>query len=255
MNYSNSKDLEVIIEPRINRKYLVLVRVGSKQVQFTPRNTSRNYDIGFNFYSVPYNDFYKSADLVCQGGMSKFYAAKLLSKILLKYQGVLFLDYDLRLLFDPDDFFQTCQQYNLDLAQASVSKNYNIKMTKHCPECELRYTNWIEVMGPYMSKDFLTEMIHSFDLTLSTWGLDVYWGFHLGQRKAAIIDKYQMEHSIPFDINGEFYQYLKSMNVDPDQDLNKILSLLGINRYVGKVISAVPTNDLTYSEHIFVNRQ
>jgi hypothetical protein len=88
-------------------------------------------------------------------------------------------------------------------------------------------------MAAFFRRDFLLEMLHSFDMSISTWGLDLYWGHHLGERwKGGIVDDFLMRHTNPSDHSeGEFYKYLKSLNVDPREEMGRVLASIGLKSY------------------------
>ena len=253
--FRNRNDICVLSLPKEPRKYLILIRAGSD-----PRPTffdtvpaaTRHYDIGVNYYAPPHPEdiMVRLGDLVCAGGLSKMHGAKLLmeaSDILTQYEGVLFLDDDLELQFDPDQFFAVCQEYNLDLAQPALSPECNgFPITKQHPGLKLRTTNWVEVMAPYMKRDFLKEMAHSFDLSISGWGLDIYWGFHLGaQRTAAVLDEFVMKHTKEIDVaDGGFYKYLRSIGISPYVEKRNIFSKLELKEYVVHPIKFVWYNQV-----------
>jgi hypothetical protein len=96
-------------------------------------------------------------------------------------------------------------------------------------------------MAPFLARDFLVEMLHSFDLTISGWGIDLYWGHHLGQRwTAGIVDEFLMRHTSPSDHDrGAFYQYLKSIGVDPYADMRSVFKLIGTDTYEARPLGFV----------------
>jgi hypothetical protein len=244
--FQNSKDIHILSVPSSPRRYLVLIRAGSKPRpsffnQALPHH--REYDLGLNYYAPSHPDdaLRATADVVFAGGLSKLHGAKRffettgLHDI---YEGVFFLDDDVEVLFNPDEFFAFCREYSLALAQPALTSDCTDAMglTRQHPGLKLRTTNWVEVMAPFMVRDFLKEMLHSFDLSISGWGIDVYWGHHLGQRwTAGIVDDFLMRHTNPSDHeSGAFYRYLKSIGVDPYDELKTILNMIGTNPYVAK---------------------
>jgi hypothetical protein len=244
--FQNSDDIHILSVPRSPRRYLVLIRAGSNPrpsffKEALPHN--RDYDIGLNYYAPPNsNDALRaSADVVFAGGLAKMHGAKRffeatgLHDI---YEGAFFLDDDVEILFDPQLFFALCREYSLDLAQPALTADCTDAMgfTRQHPGLKLRTTNWVEIMAPFLARDFLKEMLHSFDLSISGWGIDVYWGHHLGQRwTAGIVDEYLMRHTSPSDHErGAFYKYLKSIGVDPYDEMRRILNMIGTNPYMAK---------------------
>ena len=193
--FQNSKDIHILSVPRNPRQYLVLIRAGSK-----PRPSffkealpnDRGYDLGLNYYAPPHPDdvLRATADVVFTGGLAKMHGAKRffeatgLHEI---YEGVFFVDDDVEILFNPDAFFAFCREYSLALAQPALTSDCidAIGLTRQHPGLKLRTTNWVEIMAPFFVRDFLKEMLHSFNLSISGWGLDLYWGHHLDQRWTA----------------------------------------------------------------------
>jgi hypothetical protein len=244
--FCNSGDIEVLSTPRTPRRHLILIRAGAKPrpsffKQAPPDD--RDYDIGLNYYAPPHSEdaLRTTADIVFAGGLSKLHGAKRFFEatgLHHVYEGVLFLDEDVEILFDPDAFFAFCREYSLDLAQPALTPDCTDAMglTRQHPGLKLRTTNWVEIMAPFLARDFLNEMLHSFDLSISGWGIDVYWGHHLGQRwTAGIVDDFLMRHTNPSDHDkGAFYQYLRSIGVDPYDDLRQMLQRIGTKTYYAR---------------------
>jgi hypothetical protein len=244
--FRNSEDVHILTVPRNPRRYLVLIRAGSnpRPSFFTgPLPETREYDVGLNYYASPHPDdaFRATADVIFAGGWSKFQGAKRFFEFTglhEAYEGVFFLDDDVALLFNPDAFFACCRDHGLHLAQPALTADCTDAMgfTRQHPGLILRRTNWVEVMAPFMARDFLKEMLHSFDLSISGWGLDLYWGYHLGDRWAAgIIDDFLVRHTVPSNHDtGAFYQYLKTIGVSPWDEMKAILKNIGIDQYEAK---------------------
>ena len=242
--YSNSNEMRIDRLPSETRRFLIMIRAGgqARPVFFdSPIPEARNFDVAMSYYGVPSCDdiAFKAADIIVAGGLSKFHGAKAFFEATgyhERYHGMMFVDEDVEVLFQFDDFLAFCATNDLDLAQPSVSNSANSfatwRITRHHPGLSMRETNFVEVMAPYFSHLFLGAMLHSFDLCLSTWGLDVYWGAHLGDRwKAAVVDDFQMKHKKPVDNSNDFYEYLNSIGVDPHEDKRKIFKAIGREEY------------------------
>jgi hypothetical protein len=242
--FRNSRDVRIQRVPQQRRPYLVMIRAGSQpRSSFfsTPIPEHRIFDVALNYYAPPPSDDvgFRTGDIVFGGGLSKFHAAKLFfekTRYHERYKGVLFLDDDLELLFELDEFFKFCESQKLHLAQPSVSNASDSfcdwPITRNHPGFVMRITNFVEVMAPFFARDFLKAMLHSFDMSISSWGLDMYWGHHLGSAwRAAIIDQFEIKHKKPFSATGPFYEYLKSIGVDPNAEVRKIFDKLGLDHY------------------------
>jgi hypothetical protein len=252
-SFGNSKDIHIHRVCSETRPYLAMIRAGShaRSMFFSePIPEKRTFDVAISYYALPHADDvgFSTADIIVAGGLSKFHAAKQFLESTAyheRYKGVIFLDDDLELLFDLDDFFTFCESNALHLAQASISNTPDSfatwSLTRNHPGLVMRETNFVEVMAPFFAKDFLKEMLPSFDMTISTWGLDVFWGHHLGSVwKAAIIDQFEMKHKKPVSLSGPFYQHLASIGVDPWADKTRIFDAIGLDHYDIRPLHFVP---------------
>lgn len=250
--FENASEITICRQSLSARKNLILIRAGSKpRPSFFSRELAaeRNYDVAINYYSSPHEDdaVYRGADAIFGGGLSKLHGAKLyfaktgLNQI---YNNCLFLDDDVELLFDPERLFALCEEYSLDLAQAALAPDCKDAMglTRQHPGLKYRHTNFVEVMAPVLSRNFLQEMLPSFDLSISGWGIDVYWGHSLGTRwTAGIIDDLLMRHTVPSDhANGGFYRYLSTLGINPYAELRAVLDKIGVNPYCAQSIGYFP---------------
>ena len=242
--FANSRDIHIHRIPAETRPYLALIRAGSQprwSFFSTPIPKDRAYDVALNYYANPNsNDIgFTDADIVLAGGLSKFHATKLFLEstgYLERYKGVLLLDDDLELLFNLDDFFNFCEGNQLHLAQASIANTSDSfafwKITRNHPGLVMRKTNFVEVMGPFFAQDFLKAMLHSFDMSISGWGLDTYWGHQLKDKwKAAIIDQFEMKHKNPPSGTGTWYDYLKRTGINPTEEMRKMFDAIGSDWY------------------------
>jgi hypothetical protein len=84
-------------------------------------------------------------------------------------------------------------------------------------------------------------MLHSFDLSISGWGLDLYWGHHLADRwTAGIVDEFLMRHTqVSNHDTGAFYSYLRSIGIDPYEEMKSILTMIDTNPYIARPIRFV----------------
>jgi hypothetical protein len=237
----NSQDITVERIPAQRRRNLLILRAGAEPRPsfFFSLPNPRNFDIFVSYYSGPSkNDILVAqADGIYTGGLSKFHSVHELARVypdITDYEHILVADEDLDFRFSLDDFFTFCSVQGFDLAQASLTRDSYVSfaLTRHNPGLSFRITNFVEVMAPCFSRRYFSKMLHSFNYSISGWGLDVYWGHHLGNEYvAAIVDDFQMRHCHPFEPNGDFYLYLRSIGIDNHQELQAMLGRLGLNRY------------------------
>jgi hypothetical protein len=156
---------------------------------------------------------------------------------------VYFLDDDVELHFDLSEFLTYCDEKSFAIAQASLTPHSDSawKITFNHPAFEYRLTNFVEVMAPYFSRRFLMTVVEAFDLSISTYGLDVFWGSQLeSDQAAAVIDKFQMSHMKRRDFaEGEYYAYLRSIGINCFAELRAVLLALGIDQYQIKLLGGV----------------
>ena len=240
--FSNSSNVSIVRSVDEHRRFLVMIRCGSRprpSLFSEPLPIGRNFDVAVNYYAPPNEKdyFFQNAELIIAGGLSKYHAAKqcMHAGALHAYEGVYFLDEDIELHFNPSEFFEYCTSKNFAIAQAALSHASDgaWRLTYCHPAFEYRLTNFVEVMAPFFSKEFLLTVVEAFDISISTYGLDVFWGTQLEKgQTAAIVDRFQMTHAKRRDFeSGTYYAYLKSIGVDCFLELKNVLNQLGLDSY------------------------
>jgi hypothetical protein len=240
--FENCPNISILRSVERYRRFLIMIRCGSSvrpSLFQGPLATERNFDVAVNYFAPPHPDdfFYQGAEFLVSGGFSKFHAAKqvLHAGLLDKYEGLYFLDDDVELHFDPSIFLEYCSTKAFAIAQASLTHPSDgaWRITFRHPGFEYRLTNFVEVMAPYFSRDFLMTVVEAFDMSISTYGLDVFWGSQLeAGQNAAIIDNFQMSHRKTRDLSdGAYYAYLKSLGIDYIDEMKNVLTTLGIESY------------------------
>ena len=91
------------------------------------------------------------------------------------------------------------------------------------PVCAVRQVNFVEVMAPCLSRDALELLLPTFLLTRCTWGIDYAWSSLLeGQNRIHRRRGANGPHQ-PIDrVEGPFYRRLRSMGIDPDEELAEV---------------------------------
>jgi hypothetical protein len=76
-------------------------------------------------------------------------------------------------------------------------------------------------------------VVEAFDISISTYGLDVFWGSQLElDQPAAVVDSFSMSHAKRRDFaNGAYYAYLNSLGIDCFKEMKNVLNMLGIDSY------------------------
>jgi hypothetical protein len=111
-----------------------------------------------------------------------------------------FPDYDIKINdCDLQKLVKLAKACEFDLCQPSLSSDSyaSWEVTKNVPNSLTRETHFVEIMCPLFSKAFLKEMLWTFDLNYSGWGLDHLWFAMSGNCKLGIIDAVQVSHMKP----------------------------------------------------------
>lgn len=235
--WTNSSSLEVIkrVPEGVPRKpFLVFLVPDGQKVSPLSRldPTARNFDIAARFYREPgcNRELLDNAEYVMTGGLSKFHSAALFIEecgLHDAYEGYLFLDGDLE--FDARElscFLSFVHAARLDLAQPSLTRDSYCywRVAYHRPGYIFRETSFIEVMAPYLSRAALARTFETFTRSISTYGLDLVWPSLIDSSAIGVVDAFQIRHREKVDHNsGSFYQYLRSIGVDLDEEERNIL--------------------------------
>jgi hypothetical protein len=125
-----------------------------------------------------------------------------------EYETFWFPDDDLKIDNNSiNELFNIHNEYKLSLSQPASIGHTSHGITNP-QNYKLRYTNFVEIMCPMMSKFSLRLLFESFTITESGWGLDLLWPRLLGypKDKIAVIDKIVIEHTreVGKDYGGRF---------------------------------------------------
>ena len=152
------------------------------------------------------------------------------------YEYIWFPDDDL--LSNSDDIntlFYTNKEHELSLSQPSLDGYVSYDIEKKVEGSKLRFTSFVEIICPMMSKNTCFNLLETFIINESGWGLDYLWPKLLGysQDKIAIIDKVEVEHTRPVGSN-----YSNRFKKEPMQELNELFRShnLGFYQTVYKTI-------------------
>jgi hypothetical protein len=120
--------------------------------------------------------------------------------LLEKYDYFWFPDWDISFPEKTvEKLFEFAEHYNLDLCQPSLSLDSHISwsITQTNPDSSVRFTNFVEVMCPLFKSSFLKEVLWTFDLNYSSWGLDFLWPTIYKNKNIGIVDSVVVKHERP----------------------------------------------------------
>jgi len=224
------------------RRYLVFIRAGNESWhrRLIQEDPDRNWDCCVSWYGSPADE--RLAEYYCGGGSG--FANKLDGFMEFckrrprpwRYRYIALLDDDVYLRpGELSRFFRLCDFYNLYLAQPALEwfTHTTLNALVRNPACVLRRVSFVEVMAPCFSAAALENLLHTFDWTRSTWGVDWAWGGLLeGHEPLYVVDAVSMEHTRTG--NGRptaFYRKLQAAGIDPGAELRRIQGMFP--RYSG----------------------
>ena len=191
----------------------------------------RNWDLILLFYERKAFDNFNTSEGVSKfyiegGKWTSIYNFLLSSNALNTYDYYWFPDDDLEIdSISINKMFQIMNKHNLFVAQPSLTKDsfYTFLLLIQNEDFILRYSNFIEVMAPCITKKVLQGALEDFKECESGIGLDHLWGnyFNYELKKMAILDEISMKHTRP--VGGPLYDYLRSKNIDHMDELRKLL--------------------------------
>jgi hypothetical protein len=229
--YSNSKLISIVHAPDINmstRDFLAFIRCNGSH-RLIDDDTSRIFDIALSVYANSSSPELRDYEYLIAGGLNKFKAASqfINADLLNKYKGFIFLDDDLEISYSHlGGFFRFCALNNFPLAQPSLTRDsyYSHKHLLNKSASGWREVDMIEVMCPYFSSASLKELLRTFDMSYSTWGLDFLWP-KLLTSKPVVVDEYSIKHTKPVNKYGGFYQYMDKIGISPERELEKLKNM------------------------------
>ncbi|MRH89383.1 DUF707 domain-containing protein [Nocardia sp. SYP-A9097] len=115
-----------------------------------------------------------------------------------------------------NELFDRTARYRLSLAQPALTEDsfFTHEITLVDRRFELRYTNFVEIMAPCFSRDFLTRCLPTFGKSQTGWGLDFHWPRFAPHTGAlAIIDAVTVRHTRP--VGGPNLTAARAAGVDP----------------------------------------
>lgn len=247
--YCNSKRVRTAKEPSDGhqyRPYLAVIRCGSDH-GLRDDGSERNFDIALSLFAQPSTHALNAAEYAYAGGINKYQAARQFidRAQLQRYRGFVFLDDDLEMSYSQmSRFVDYCWTHRFGLAQPSLTLDspYSHRHLLNASPAGWRSVAMVEVMCPYFSSAALEVALSTFDLSYSTWGLDLIWP-RLLNVSPVVVDEFTIRHTRPVGrADSDFYVYLRRIGISPEreaQSLEKMSNekLLALSRQ----LTAAPT--------------
>ena len=121
--------------------------------------------------------------------------------------------------------FSTFHEFQLDLAQPAIvnAESCSFGITVRQQDCRLRFVNFVEVGRALFRRSALLQLLDTFDVTRSGWGVDLLWAHLLRHGRLAIIDEAPVKHMRPIDLEGgSYYRRLREEGIDPFAELQQV---------------------------------
>lgn len=205
----------------------VISAVGKSSLHKMWTKGNKNFDLHLIVYDDSLELFCNDAEYICQ---IKGFKLKVIYKYFETHPH--FKDmYDY--FFLPDDdilmdatsinaLFEVMHHYKLKIAQPSLRMSYYTwPHTLHNRYCELRYTNFVEMMVPCFSKEALQKVLFTFNENETGWGTEIHWPVLIKatQHDMAIIDEVSVIHARPIQSgnaihNRELATYLQKYGLE-----------------------------------------
>jgi hypothetical protein len=220
------------------RKNIVIVRAGNSSLHpgWLAGEGDRSWDLIVNYYGDD-PDRYKEDDVTRIDSKGPKWPA--LSNLITEhldtisgYERIWLPDDDLKTdKASVNALFALCERYDLEVAQPSLTWDsyFGHLTTLQNRDFVLRYTNYVEVMAPCLTREMLLRSLPLFNSNLSGWGLDFVWAAlaDRAERGIAIIDAVTVRHTRP--VGGPNYAALRASGISPWDELRSFCRAHGID--------------------------
>ncbi|MDB5540623.1 MAG: hypothetical protein JWQ89_2350 [Devosia sp.] len=188
------------------RRFAVIVRAGENSLHRTwLKGQARNWDLIVSWYgTTPYVASADETVLEQRGLKWDVVAAQLRDhpEIVARYDYLIIGDDDVDISVETiNRLFEISEQEGLQLSQPGLTANSYFSAIHHLqsPSFRLRYTPYVEVMFPCLSRAALTRILPYAGDSPSGSGLDLIWArLEPDNRfRAAIVDTLAMRHTRP----------------------------------------------------------
>jgi hypothetical protein len=227
---------EAVVERRrVQRRNLVVLRAGDSSLhRGWLGERVRDFDLFVSYYGNSPGRHRDTADYYEIRRGPKWAG---IDELLREY-GELLTGYDA--FWFPDDDLETSgavidrmfaffHAYRLCLAQPALTRDsyHTWDTLLQEPRCHIRYSSFVEVMAPILSREALSVCRPTFTESRSGWGLDWLWPTlcrRAGLDRIAVIDATPVRHTRP--VGGELYR--NNPDLDPRRDARRLLRKYGI---------------------------
>ena len=190
-----------------DRRNLVISAVGDKSAHESWLGCQRTYDVFLVYYGDDdsvFDRYAKGCEMAVRGkGEKGFLYYDFVSSHLervKRYDRIWQPDDDIESsCHDINSLFSIHERFGLWMSQPAIEGFFSHKICLKEENCLLRYTNFVEIMCPMFSMEQFLQLYHTWNLNVSSWGLDFLWPKLLGypKDKIAIVDAVSVRHTNP----------------------------------------------------------
>ena len=189
----------------------------------------RNFDVGVSYYGSSSTLEFPEADYVHRykggkwDGLYRFF--KQYPEVIDHYDYFWLPDDDIvAAAADVDSLFSLGIENAYHVYQPSLDEHsyYSHLITLQHPSFSVRYTNFVEVMVPFVSREALVHSLPFIEKTASGFGLDFLWPQMVrnikgkAYRGVAIIDTITVCHTRP--VGGDLHQFMRDTRMHSAMD-------------------------------------
>jgi hypothetical protein len=214
------------------RKNLVIVRAGDSSLheEWLQGEGERNWDLIVNYFGDDPQRYRKDDVRRIDSKGPKWPAlhdlVQKLGEDAFGYDYVWLPDDDLRTTKDGiNSLFDIAAKHGLTLSQPALTRDSHLGhlITLRNRSFHLRFTNFVEIMAPCFSRDFLKQALPSFNENLSGWGLDMLWPTKIADwTRIAIVDAVTVCHTRP--LGGPNYRHLAETGKTSEQEAQELVN-------------------------------
>ncbi|MBZ5762950.1 hypothetical protein LAV84_25750 [Rhizobium sp. VS19-DR104.2] len=217
---------------------LAVVRCGDQSLHGSWCGEGRQFDVAVSYFGSDETKLFPEANYVHRGkggkwdGIYGFFKEH--PETLTIYEYFWFPDDDIRATTsDVNRLFAAGRSHGLLVYQPSLDRNsyYSHLITLQHPSFDLRYSNFVEIMVPVLSRAILAETLESLKDSKSGFGMDFVWpklAVELSGKleSVAILDSVTVCHTRP--VGGKLHQLIKKVGGNTAND--DLVSTLGRTR-------------------------
>lgn len=223
-------------------KNIVILPCGDNSLHMNWLSNNQNFDLGLIYFGDSteiFETYKKNSDIILNlKGQKWFLISEFLKEkkeLLNNYEYFWFPDDDLMTdstsinkLFELNHFFK------LWLSQPTIDGYVSHEIERKVEDSILRFTNFVEIICPLMSKETLEKLSETFLINKSCWGLDFLWPkiLEYPTNKIAIIDEVTVTHTKP--VGGDYSRFEKK----PIDELHELFQQYNLT-WSQKVLSKI----------------